>query len=92
MQKHYESNHKEGISVEVPPAPATVSNPPQMPMFQGHALPPIPPHQEKGSIGFDILYMKRSYPKAFLVYTGLVALLTALFISSVFLDVILFHI
>jgi hypothetical protein len=88
MDLHYTSNHKDGIAQN---APVEVANPAPMPTFQGRPLPPVLPQQATGSIGFDILYMKRSYPKAFIVYTGIVALLTALFISSIFVDILIFH-
>jgi hypothetical protein len=97
MQLHYDGDkdhksHELGIAVESPPAPATVANPPAMPQFGGYPIPPALPPQKTGSIGIDILLMKRSYSKAFWLWTGVVALLTAMAISSIFADIIIFRI
>lgn len=86
---HYNSKHQEGIAKD---APVQVVNPTPIPSFAGVPLPPVVPHQNKGSIAFDIIYMKRSYPKAFWIWAGIVAFLTALAISSIFVDIIIFHI
>jgi hypothetical protein len=92
MQKHYESNHKEGIAVESPPAPATVSNPPPMPMVRGQIIPPATP--EIGGFGnlvMNILLMRRSYPKAFVFWTIIVWVVSMLFTSNLFAWLV-FHI
>jgi len=92
MELHYNTKHLEGIASEAPPAPATIANPPPMPSFGGYPIPPVVPPTKTGSIAIDIILMKRSHPKAFWVYTALVVGLTALAISSLFADILLFRI
>jgi hypothetical protein len=92
MEQHYNTKHLEGLAVESPPAPATVANPPPMPSFGGYPIPPVVPHQKTGSIAIDMILMKRSHPKAFWVYTGLLALFTAFVTSTLFLYLILLRI
>ena len=91
MQKHYETNHKEGIAIEEPPAPATVANPAPPPMLYGHAVPPRMAEPKQESTVFNIVYMYRSYPRAFKLWSLLVAFLTAMFISSLYTWLV-FHI
>ena len=89
MQEHYDSKppHTAGIAVEEPPAPATVENPPQIPMFGGRAIPPPIP-ESKTELAFQILLMKKSYRKAFYVWTAIVFALASMFISSLMLWVL----
>jgi hypothetical protein len=83
MQKHYESAHKEGIAVESPPAPATVANPPQMPMLGGHPIPPRFPEPDQ-PFRVNIKLMQRNFPIAFMWWTMIVVVATALFISTLY--------
>jgi|SRR6266571_740551 len=91
MQKHYETNHKEGIAVESPPAPATVSNPPAPQMLYGHAVPPRMAEPKQESVAFNIVFMYRAYPRAFKLWTFLVFAVTAMFISTLYTWIV-FHI
>ena len=99
MQEHYDGTkensfkpHELGLVTDNPPAPLAVANPPAPPMFGGYPIPPVVPPTKTGSIAIDIILMKRSHPKAFWVYTALVVGLTALAISSLFADILLFRI
>jgi hypothetical protein len=83
MQKHYESAHKEGIAIESPPAPATVANPPAPPMLHGHAIPPRFPEPDQ-PFRVNIKLMQRNFPVAFMWWTMIVFVATALFISTLF--------
>jgi len=85
LDKHYLTSHQEGIAVESPPPPATVANPPSMPVVGGYPMPPPTPEPK----GFDrfvtnILLMRRSFPKAFLWWTVIVIIMTMLFTSDLF--------
>jgi hypothetical protein len=90
MQKHYETNHKEGIAVESPPAPATVSNPTTPPMLSGHALPPTRPEPNL-PFRVNIKLMYRNFPVAFMWWTIIVFAATSLLISTLY-NLLVFHI
>ena len=98
MQLHYEGNkengfkpHDLGISIESPPAPATVANPPPPPMLYGHAVPPRMAEPKQESVACNIVFMYRAYPRAFKLWTFLVFAITAMFISTLYTWLV-FHI
>lgn len=95
MQTHYEGDkthkpHELGIAVEEPPAPATVANPPPPPMLHGNPIPPIrtEPNQP---FRVNIKLMYRNYPVAFLWWTLIVLIGTALLVSTLY-NLVVFHI
>lgn len=97
MQEHYEGNaenkhkpHELGISVESPPAPATVANPPPRPMYEGHAIPP-PTREPDLAWYIRIPLMYRSYKRAFLLWTTIVFILAGLFWTNLYAYIV-FHI
>lgn len=97
MQKHYESNHNDGIA-DVKPRPA-VENPAPPPMFHDRYIPPSrpEPHVEGGPFDrtfqrtTNIILMYRSFPRAFKLWTIIVFGLTAWIVSSLY-TLIVFHI
>ncbi|TMI42715.1 hypothetical protein E6H23_04355 [Candidatus Bathyarchaeota archaeon] len=91
MQKHYDTNHLEGIATERPPSPATVANPPAPPIVLGTAIPPPLPPIKTESVVIDIVLMYRSHKKAFRVWTLIVALMSMLFASGLY-NWLVFHI
>jgi len=91
MQKHYETNHKEGIAVESPPAPATVANPAVPPMLGGHALPPTRQEPDQ-PFRVNIKLMYRNFPVAFMWWTIIVFVAASLLISTLYNLVLVFHI
>src|SRR5713226_5385641 len=91
MEEHYNSKHEKGIATESPPSPSTVANPPPFPSLYGKPIPPSTPQPDTVSVMLDILLMRRSYKKAFLVWTLIVFAVTAMFISTLYTWLV-FHI
>ena len=91
LDKHYSTNHQEGIAVESPAPPATVANPPQMPYIGRYPIPPSTPEPKSESFVINIMLMYKSYPRAFRWWTLIVFLLSMLFTSNLFVWIV-FHI
>lgn len=87
MDAHFDSQCKEGIATESPPAPATVASPMPQPRIEGQVIPPIVP-EPKLPLYVRIPLMYKSFPKAFRIWTAIVFIISGMFWTSLFWQVI----